>query len=430
MITPLFGGGYEAGVVDPEMPIRPSSIRGHLRFWWRAVRGGSFSDHTALLKRESEIWGSTEMPSRVSVNVKNNGNQVNAIPCAQYVHNPNRNRGAGGFDLIWDDSLGNSLPYVLFPFQGIAPDKPHPIDPSVMIRPFHFTLSLKFPNEMTDEIESAIWAWVNFGGIGARTRRGCGALYCEELAPQNATGIGIWYSENLNKYRKNLMVSSAIPTLPDKLLIKDNGHSNPLQRWSEVISVMKDFRQGRDIGRNPGRGGPRLGRSYWPEPESIRKSIMAQRRATNRDRSWHGQCQNVPLPLISFPRAEFGMPIIFEIRGEGIKPTLTPAQNLERMASPLILRPYKCQDGSSVQLIVKLQTPTITSAYLKPPSRPDRRDLQNAILVSPIATPNNAKYPHSPMGPPGRASDPRSANGSALEAFIAYAIEKGYKEVS
>lgn len=393
------------------------------------MRGGSFPDHTSLLTRESEIWGSTEIPSPVSVNVKNNGNQVNAIPCAQYVHNPNRNRGAGGFDLIWDDSLGNSLPYVLFPFQGIAPDKPHPIDPSVMIRPFHFTLSLKFPNEMIDEIESAIWAWVNFGGIGARTRRGCGALYCKELAPQDATGIGDWYSERLNGYSNNGCVNSKFPTLPDTLLIKSRNGLNPLQHWSEVINVMKSFRQGGGIGRNAGRRG-RPGRSRWPEPESIRKSIMAQRRATYRDRSWHEQCQNVPSPLISFPRAEFGMPIIFEIRGEGIKPTLTPAQNLERMASPLILRPFKCQDGASVSLILKLRTPGITSAYLKPPARPDRRDLQNAISVFPIATRDNATYPHSPMGPPGRAFDPRSANGSALEAFIAYAIEQGYTEVS
>lgn len=33
VITPLFGGGVEAGKNDPITLIRPSSIRGHLRFW-------------------------------------------------------------------------------------------------------------------------------------------------------------------------------------------------------------------------------------------------------------------------------------------------------------------------------------------------------------------------------------------------------------
>ena len=32
LITPMYGGGVVAGVVDEEMPVRATSIRGHLRF--------------------------------------------------------------------------------------------------------------------------------------------------------------------------------------------------------------------------------------------------------------------------------------------------------------------------------------------------------------------------------------------------------------
>ena len=35
LVTPMYGGGVEPGVVDKEMPIRASAIRGQLRFWWR-----------------------------------------------------------------------------------------------------------------------------------------------------------------------------------------------------------------------------------------------------------------------------------------------------------------------------------------------------------------------------------------------------------
>jgi len=32
VVTPLFGGGAEAGEVDPAQPVRGGSVRGHLRF--------------------------------------------------------------------------------------------------------------------------------------------------------------------------------------------------------------------------------------------------------------------------------------------------------------------------------------------------------------------------------------------------------------
>jgi CRISPR-associated protein Cmr1 len=65
LITPMVGGGATAGKVDPDFPIRPTAIRGHLRYWWRLVRGHSLGD--GLWRREEEIFGSTEFPSPVTV---------------------------------------------------------------------------------------------------------------------------------------------------------------------------------------------------------------------------------------------------------------------------------------------------------------------------------------------------------------------------
>src|SRR5258708_2550387 len=70
VITPLFGGGVEARTNDPVTIIRGSSIRGHLRFWWRATRGRSLPDLAALRKREGEIWGTPEVPSEVTIEVE------------------------------------------------------------------------------------------------------------------------------------------------------------------------------------------------------------------------------------------------------------------------------------------------------------------------------------------------------------------------
>ncbi len=49
LITPLFGGGYETREVDPDCIIRPATIRGHLRFWWRALYGGAVCECGAVV---------------------------------------------------------------------------------------------------------------------------------------------------------------------------------------------------------------------------------------------------------------------------------------------------------------------------------------------------------------------------------------------
>ena len=60
LITPLFGGGVTPAEADPVTVIRASEIRGHLRFWWRACRGGQFNgDLTAMKKSEDAVWGAT-----------------------------------------------------------------------------------------------------------------------------------------------------------------------------------------------------------------------------------------------------------------------------------------------------------------------------------------------------------------------------------
>src|SRR5260370_740083 len=41
-----------------------------------------------------------------------------------------------------------------------------------------FKLTISFPAHQRLEIEATLWAWETFGGIGARTRRGFGALRC------------------------------------------------------------------------------------------------------------------------------------------------------------------------------------------------------------------------------------------------------------
>ena len=53
LITPMYGGGVKAGVVDRNMPIRASALRGQLRFWWRLLNSTTYP----LFSAESALWG-------------------------------------------------------------------------------------------------------------------------------------------------------------------------------------------------------------------------------------------------------------------------------------------------------------------------------------------------------------------------------------
>ena len=100
----------------------------------------------------------------------------------------------------------------------------------------------------------------------------------------------------------------------------------PKDAWSILIRRLSEFRQtpyGRD------------GSSLWPEAEAIRE-ITKNGHSTRK-----------------FPRAAFGLPIVFHfIGGVPVDTTLQGAeQEHDRLASPLILRPLKCKDGQIVKAV-------------------------------------------------------------------------------
>ncbi len=399
VLTPIFGGGHNAGEIEdkPEMFIRVSSIRGHLRFWWRATTGRSIVNPDDLRKNEDELWGSTKKPSRVniSVEIEKNGRTE-----------PYSNIIAGR----------NALKYVLFPFQEIQGEN----QPEKHCRSgIGFNLIISCPEEKSDEINKAIIAWVNFGGIGARTRRGCGALFCEELSPpSDVKKFSQWYEQF---QVSNPVIDPKWPVLPNKINLK-RGERDPLTNWNHTVDLFQKFRQGQNIGRNIGDGNiPK--RSRWPEPEGIRG-------ITNRRFSRHQLINHFPKDPF-FPRSEFGLPIIFQFRrndesaGDPHSSELYPVVNGKeqtRMSSPIIIRPVKCKDGSSFQMIMVLDAPKVIEVVLK-------KNGDTFYKTKKIRGEELGSYTNSPMGPPKPGFPPRSSSGSAIEAFIAFSKENGFIEV-
>lgn len=420
LVTPMFGGGVQAGHPDPTTPVRGSAIRGQLRFWWRAICGSGFGSGTELRKRESAIWGDTDNPSPVTLEVRDVRYDASDLrPCAVFQWNASRRRHA----LRWDDRFPRGhLPYALFPFQGEAPanNSPHAKpkrEPALMLGACDFRLVVRGLKSQRQDVEAALWAWVNFGGLGARTRRGCGALYCQRFAPKPTESMQDWLGRAVETHKIRFDSSNRPWSTWDGMFWRAARAQPTMQAWEAVISQYWAMRQEPGFARDPVKRG-RPGRSRYPEPETIRE-LTGQ----------HGHTVQPYMPHESFPRADFGLPIIFEIRGAGEPPktTLNPVVDGEagsRMASPLILKPLAVSPTQAIPVVLRLHGPAVQQIELtetqlpKGGSQPVSYGSWGRTAIERV---DLATYPNSPLVD--------STRGSAIEAFLLRLGAHGYQEV-
>lgn len=349
LITPLFGGGVEPGEADPITVVRASEIRGQLRFWWRATRGGQFGGSLEKMKQaEDALWGSTEQPSLVQVVVESTSKPRVFQPLdrqgksAPHVGHPNSRNSYAAFPL-------NST-------QGSVQEN------------ISFRLTLTYPADRDDEVQDVLWAWETFGGIGARTRRGFGAFarkdrqgipevagfhnFIQQKIQQWSTGK--WPAEiphiESEAWRIRIITTSRIDKWADLLKIYKGDQA--LAMWDHLIQKLRDFRQDRPLIQKNTKSGPRKipGRSRWPEADALRAMTGKMCNYTDKYGNVHDHRHpSVALngkPIRAFPRAVFGLPLIFQFKDECDPPQITlKGQSFERWASPLIIRPVQCRDG-------------------------------------------------------------------------------------
>ncbi|MDO5067807.1 MAG: type III-B CRISPR module RAMP protein Cmr1 [Propionibacteriaceae bacterium] len=157
-ITPMFGGSPRPTQVNPDHPVTARTVRGHLRFWWRALNGGRFSSLPQLFQAESRIWGSAASehgsPSRVDITVE-------LLKPAEPLSDKELRRLArqegityGGYGVF---DRGKALVEGLHRF------------------PFKVTATCD-EDVWRQAVAPAIRAWSLLGGVGRRTRRGFGSL--------------------------------------------------------------------------------------------------------------------------------------------------------------------------------------------------------------------------------------------------------------
>lgn len=390
LVTPLYGGGVTAGEVDQKMPVRASAIRGQLRFWWRllARHKWKLGNIDEIRKREFALWGGIGNEGRASkVWLRIDRNSPAKMECAA----------------TYPDWQSRANGYALFPAQGKVERGKFVVPPKKLAKPgltWQIRLALEPDCAPEDrfQVKDALRWWASFGGLGARTRRGLGAVRIaglELVGVEEASQAGC------------------------RLVIAPTSRPTALHAWQDSVERLKNFRQGVGTGRNAGEG-KRPGRSFWPEPASIRA-------ATGTHRIKQGGISFAPVvgtPQI-YPRASFGLPIVFHFQREGTDQQSDPAdvilepgevegRRIERMASPLILRPRPGEPnkwhaaalllperlGNKATLILRRGANMLAQGRLSPDG-----DLECASL-----------HPRNPMI--GRSTD-------ALEAFLIHFAGNG-----
>ena len=291
--TPMYGGGVRPGEVDRQLPIRPSAIRGQLRYWWRLLNGSGKSSQE-LFAAEAELWGGISR----------------AGPHASRVILHVRSKPIQSGDMV--DASKTEFPRYAFILERKK------ALPRLLHDGYRFELILHFTDDVTDDqrrqvIQALRW-WVSFGGVGARTRRGLGAIHAIgsdcDLTPVSCKDV---------------------QSKGGRMLLQGPSE-DAISAWKSAVEALSDFRQGVPPGHSQRRKSRRRGRSPWPEADVIRR-LKGRKTPKHKPMSPTGDI---------FPRAAFGLPIVFHFkdrRDPQEQLTLIPSVG-DRMSSPLILRPY------------------------------------------------------------------------------------------
>lgn len=180
VVTPLFCGG-----ADGKAELRLPSIKGCLRFWWRALAWSRHNGNLAEIKKEADfIFGSAAGgQSRVMLRFDAPPRCPLVTRSKQVLENPHDQRLVGmgacylGYGLMgaFRQDAGRLTRACLAP-----PASDH----------FDFTLSLRCRKDLRDDqlesVMNAIQVLGLIGGIGAKSRKGYGSLVLLELQKNGA----------------------------------------------------------------------------------------------------------------------------------------------------------------------------------------------------------------------------------------------------
>lgn len=208
IVTPMFIGGGNPNDVE----LRPPSIKGALRFWWRALQWGqclqgrtSQAALAELYKQEAEMFGAAVKDDKY-------GQGKLQIRLEKFLGNPELP------SLSKYDDISSGQTYLLgqglYHFRNGFLKKALYADQS-------FTIRLTLSDDVEPEtVLNTLLIWGLLGGLGSRSRRGWGSvairslIYKKNLGEKEGVAIEIPNSIDAYKTRLQELLTNKAPTLP------------------------------------------------------------------------------------------------------------------------------------------------------------------------------------------------------------------------
>lgn len=299
VVTPILGGSHQTRAIDDVDVIRAPSVRGHLRFLWRALYAAQYANADALYQRESALWGraATDDGGRSAVEIRVS---VEGTPGSPDTSDIDLQQTPGAYAL-WPARAERRQGQVVKP-------------PAPRHKPgTKFVLTLKVAGTDNDvaEVRNALRAWILFGGYGGRTRRGLGSLKVigdvNGWLPTAATREALTRLFGLDIFAAPTRTPGDVPWFGGAAIHVGRADRSAQTAWTTALDWLKEFRQGTtgqqgSRAREPGTGKAQPNRpsiSNWPEADKIRHIENKTRAHAPRHNS-----------TAAWPRAGFGLPII------------------------------------------------------------------------------------------------------------------------
>ena len=330
VVTPLFLGGSDPRR-KPEL--RAASLRGALRFWFRALLGGVLGDRpNEVFKHESEVFGSTDHASPVVVRVEHQN-----LPTTGY------------------SQLARNNPGIAYLFFGARQTRNEPerkaiADGCQFSCTFHLRAKVQNPDALR-AAAAALWLLTHLGGLGMRSRKGGGnlqvvstdwsdpslpSLVLQARMPEQLHGA---LQQGLHRLRKwaveafNGSLSPSFETQPAFDVLHPD--------WCSIAVVNREFDDWKGALDAFGRVMQQFRNRYEPDYSNVKAVLQGSNR------------------LQPVQRAAFGLPIVFYFRSLGGERATLEGEEHDRRASPLIVRVIKLASGKCVLVLIRFHSPLL-----------------------------------------------------------------------
>lgn len=188
IVTPMFIGGADH---NPSDGIRPPSVKGALRFWWRALNWGRCwkeagkNEEAALHllhKEEAALFGSSKEGDK-------GGQGCFLLTIAPTKRAPLTTKKGDVHPEFSRCSAARYLAYGLMESYSSGPRgvKAGQLTRGCVNEAQPFTVKILFKKEIEASIKEALIAWGLLGGLGSRSRHGLGSVALEKLEENGET---------------------------------------------------------------------------------------------------------------------------------------------------------------------------------------------------------------------------------------------------